>query len=71
VGRGGPCPRARRVTVIASVDEDDMASGDVFAEMRRLALIRPGEASRTADASGWRRICWPRHLAAAVVRLAG
>jgi len=36
------------VTVIASVDEDDMASGDVFAEMRRLALIRPGEASRTA-----------------------
>jgi len=59
----------RRETVIGSVYEDDMASGRVFAEMRRLGLIHPGEARRTADATGLRRICWPKHLAADVLRL--
>ena len=58
-----------RETVIGSVDEDDMASGRAFAEMRRLGLIHPGEARRTADATGLRRICWPKHLAADVWRL--
>ena len=57
----------RRETVIGSVYEDDMASGQVFAELRRLGLIHPGEARRTADATGLRRICWPQHLAADVL----
>ena len=43
----------RRVKVVVSVYEDDMAYGRVFAEMRGLALIRPGEARRTADATGF------------------
>ena len=59
----------RRETVMGSVYEDDMASGQVFAEMRQLGLIHPGEARRTADATGLRRICWPKPLAAEVLRL--
>jgi hypothetical protein len=60
----------RRESVIVSVYEDDMATGQIFAEMRRLGLIQPGEARRTADATGLRRICWPKCLAAQVLRLA-
>jgi hypothetical protein len=59
----------RRETVIGRVYEDDMASGRVFAEMRQLGLIHPGGARRTADATGLRRIIWPKHLAADVLRL--
>jgi len=59
----------RRETVMGSIYEDDMAVGRVFAEMRQLGLIHPGEARRTADATGLRRICWPKHLAADVLRL--
>ena len=59
----------RRKTVIGSVYEDGMASGQVFAEMRQLGLIHPGEARRTADDTGLRRICWPKQLAADVLRL--
>ena len=59
----------RREPVVAVFYEDDMASGRVFAEMRQLGLIHPGEARRTADATGLRRICWPKHLAADVLRL--
>jgi hypothetical protein len=62
---------ARRVKVIVSVYEDDMAYGRVLVEMRGLALIRPGEARRTVGATGLRRICWPTHLADAVIRLVG
>ncbi len=42
----------RRETVMGSIYEDDMAVGRVFAEMRQLGLIHPGEARRTADAHG-------------------
>jgi hypothetical protein len=59
----------RRETVMGSIYEDDMAVGRVFAEMRQLGLIHPGEARRTADATGLRRICWPKHLAADILRL--
>jgi hypothetical protein len=60
----------RRESVIVSVYEDDMATDQIFAEMRRLGLIQPGEARRTADATSLRRICWPKCLAADVIRLA-
>ncbi len=65
----GRLSRDRREVVIGSVYEDDMAVGQVFAEMRHLGLIQPGQARRTADATGLRRICWPKSLAADVLRL--
>ena len=58
-----------RREVVIGVYEDDMAVGQVFAEMRHLGLIQPGQARRTADATGLRRICWPKSLAADVLRL--
>lgn len=59
----------RRQPVVAVFYEDDMASGRVFAEMRRLGLLHPGDARRTADATGLRRISWPKHLDADILRL--
>ncbi len=65
----GTLSHDRREVVIGTVYEDDMAVGQVFAEMRHLGLIQSGQARRTAEATGLRRICWPRSLAADVLRL--